>query len=420
VANIKSVSVVLQHQDSIIMSKRRFDLKAFPGYDAFVGGRVEKTDANSQAAAFREVQEELGIDLQEQGLVDSITSLGVFHTPKGFTRRFRNETLWIKLTAMPEITVDTNELIDAGWYKLTELMQKFKAGELLVVPAVKVIFQALAQNQDPQIAINDLAKKLEDDFYPIDFVDELYMICVPSNTIPPAEHTNCFFMDDLLVDPSPKDADTCNKLLKYLENFNIQRIMLTHHHPDHRQFASHIARSLAVPMLMSDFCHKEIIKEEGVQYFENVQVKIIEDQDTLCHWKGEAVQAIHVPGHDEGQMALMPVSKKWMIVGDLIQGIGTVVIAAPEGDMAKYFSSLERCLELDPKVIIPSHGEALGSTHYLSVTLEHRKLREEQVAKAKSEGKTIEEMLDLIYPKLDERLKPLAVENIKSHLRKIN
>lgn len=419
-ANIKSVSVVLQHQNSIVMSKRRYDLKAFPGYDAFVGGRVEQSDADTVAAAFREINEELGIDLNQEGLVESITSLGVFNTPPGFTRRFQNETLWIKLTSKPEITVDTNELISANWFELSEIISNFRAGDLLVVPAVKIIFETLAKDEDPKVAIDNLALKLKEDFYPIDFVDELYTICVPSNTIPPAEHTNCFHIGDIIVDPSPKDEEIRDKLINYLKSLEISKIMLTHHHPDHRQFASDIARALNLPMLMSEFSYKEIVKEVSEQYFENVELEVIYDQSVLTKWKGENVKAVHVPGHDEGQMALMPDSKKWMIVGDLIQGIGTVVIAEPEGDMAKYFTSLERCIELDPNVIIPSHGEALGSTYYLGVTLEHRKLREEQVMKANSEGKSLEEMLEMIYPELDKRLKPLAMENIKSHLKKLN
>jgi len=50
---------------------------------------------------------------------------------------------------------------------------------------------------------------------------------------------------------------------------------------------------------------------------------------------------------DEGQLALMPENRAWCIVSDLYQGVGTVVIAAPEGNMRKYFASLRKVIDLD-------------------------------------------------------------------------
>src|SRR3546814_10346747 len=89
----------------------------------------------------------------------------------------------------------------------------------------------------------------------------------------------------------------------------------------------------------------------------------------------------------------MPDELAWGIVGDLIQGIGTVVIAKPEGDMRKYFATLERLIALNPRVIIPSHGMALGTVYRLEETLKHRRQREQQVLSLWREGKDLETML---------------------------
>src|SRR3546814_20810533 len=86
----------------------------------------------------------------------------------------------------------------------------------------------------------------------------------------------------------------------------------------------------------------------------------------------------------------MPYDLAWCIVGDLIQGIGTVVIAKPEGDMRKYFATLERLIALNPRVIIPSHGMALGTVYRLEETLKHRRQREQQVLSLWREGKDLE------------------------------
>ena len=108
-----------------------------------------------------------------------------------------------------------------------------------------------------------------------------------------------------------------------------------------------------------------------------------------------------------------------MIVSDLIQTVGTVVIGAPEGDMKKYFNSLEEVISMNPKVIIPSHGIAMGGVEKLKVTLAHRKMRESKIKELLKENKSSEEMLHIIYADVDERLFPYARKTISAHLKKL-
>jgi glyoxylase-like metal-dependent hydrolase (beta-lactamase superfamily II) len=131
------------------------------------------------------------------------------------------------------------------------------------------------------------------------------------------------------------------------------------------------------------------------------------------------VKIYAIPGHDEGQLALAPRSMEWFLVGDLIQGVGTVVVSSPEGDMKKYFASLARVIRLDPRVIIPSHGIPMGSVYRLRATLAHRQMREQQILELSESGKSKQEMLLEIYKDVDPRLHPLAMCNIESHLEKL-
>src|SRR3546814_7226144 len=64
-----------------------------------------------------------------------------------------------------------------------------------------------------------------------------------------------------------------------------------------------------------------------LDYFQGLAVHHYREGDVICRWLGRPVKVYEVPGHDEGQLALMPDDLAWCIVGDLIQGIGTVVIA---------------------------------------------------------------------------------------------
>ena len=106
---------------------------------------------------------------------------------------------------------------------------------------------------------------------------------------------------------------------------------------------------------------------------------------------------LSTPGHDEGQLSIYPENLNWMIVSDLIQTVGTVVIQSPEGNMKKYFESLEKVIQMNPKVVIPSHGIAMGGTDKLKITLDHRKMREKQIKELWFAGKDEEQILNNVY-----------------------
>jgi glyoxylase-like metal-dependent hydrolase (beta-lactamase superfamily II) len=126
-----------------------------------------------------------------------------------------------------------------------------------------------------------------------------------------------------------------------------------------------------------------------------------------------------VPGHDEGQLALAADDLSWFIAGDLFQGVGTVVIGDEEGDMKKYFETLEKIIAMNPRVLFPSHGIGLGGVAILEATLEHRMKREEQILKFHQDGFSEEQILEKIYDSVDKKLWPFALKNIRKHLEKL-
>jgi glyoxylase-like metal-dependent hydrolase (beta-lactamase superfamily II) len=252
----------------------------------------------------------------------------------------------------------------------------------------------------------------------------LRILLVRSNTLPPATHTNVFWLGGdgaprVLIDPSPADRAEFERLCRRLDEFGVDLVFLTHHHPDHREFADEVARRYGVPLGLSADSRQRIAAKAGERFFEDLDVRIYGEGDELTRWHGEPVRLLAVPGHDEGQLAPMPESRTWCIVGDLIQGIGTVVIAPPEGNMRKYFASLKRVIELDPAVIIPSHGLALGGTHFLQTALRHREEREAQIRTRHEAGLSEDQILAEVYRGIDPRLLPLARLNIRSHMTKL-
>lgn len=250
----------------------------------------------------------------------------------------------------------------------------------------------------------------------------LRILPVRSHTLPPATHTNAFLLGDdpkILIDPSPADAIAYDALLCALSEEPAEAIFLTHHHPDHHQQAVRLARTLGLPVWASADTLERIPARFGPDYFAGIQTRTIGDGEVLTRCLGLRVIAHAVPGHDAGQLAPALEDGRWMIVGDLIQGIGTVVISAPEGDMREYFRSLQAVIDRDPAVIVPSHGQAMGGTFRIRQTLLHRQIREQQILELQREGRGIEDMLKVIYKDIDARLWPLARRNIESHLQKL-
>src|SRR5690606_23930685 len=186
------------------------------------------------------------------------------------------------------------------------------------------------------------------------------------------------------------------KFKNTLALWGVDKILLTHHHPDHYELSDQLARDLKVPVLLSSYTYNRIISRNA-DFFDGINTELIKDGDVVTTWLGKNVSVMEIPGHDEGQVALYSEDLSWFLAGDLFQGIGTVVIGGEEGDMAKYFSTLEKIINLSPKVVFPSHGIGLGGTSILEKTLAHRKLREKEILALFSEGYDTDQMLAKIY-----------------------
>jgi glyoxylase-like metal-dependent hydrolase (beta-lactamase superfamily II) len=258
----------------------------------------------------------------------------------------------------------------------------------------------------------------------LELLSEVQILPVPSNTLPPARRTNAFLLGDeyspkILIDPSPESPEVLEKLLRTLSHKAIDAVFLTHHHLDHHEHAPELAKRLNVPSWMSRHTNSSITLKQGSSYFSGIQIETKQEGDKLTEWKGEAVRVYSIPEHDSGHPALAPDSKRWFIVGDLIQNDGTVVISAPEGNITDYFQTLEKIIGIDPSVIIPSHGIPMRSTFQLHTTLKHRREREKTIQELYINGKTEANILEILYQGVEQHLRPFAPENIKAHLAKL-
>ncbi|MCK4502890.1 MAG: MBL fold metallo-hydrolase, partial [Desulfuromonadales bacterium] len=339
--------------------------------------------------------------------------------------RFRLHFFRIDLAERHQFTIDTGEIAAASWQTPQQLLDSFAAGDALMVPPLRWMLKQLHQNPTGD-NFGDLSPQFDEDLYvpKLELLSGLRMLPVPSNTFPPEKRTTAYLLGDdsapkILVDPSPESPPVLKKLLRTLWLQDLTAIFLTHHHHDHHEHAPALATQLKLPIWMSEDTHNRITKKYGSDYFAGVQIGIKQAGDCLTTWKSEPVRVYAIPGHDAGQLGLAPESLRWFLVGDLIQSFGTVVISAPEGDMATYFQTLKQLISMDPAVIVPSHGMPMRSTFRLQATLQHRCDREIEIHAIHNSGKTKAEILDIVYPQIDPRLAPFAMCNIESHLTKL-
>ncbi|MBF0286716.1 MAG: MBL fold metallo-hydrolase [SAR324 cluster bacterium] len=437
-----SVAAVFTYQNSVFIIRRQPYLLAFPGYHSFPGGKVDKDDSGFSfhtqflekydptlmRALCREIKEEVHFDLEEaiqSNVVSDFSELGVAIGPPFLPHRFHTHFFRVQLKSRIDFTMDSSEAEWSGWQALRDCMEQYYQGEVLIALPTWNVIKALAEKPDVRkLGMLHVEYDPEAEVPCLEFVHKMFQIPVLSHTLPPAERTNAFIIGDpsdgsYLIDPSPSSEKELKRLLQTLAAFEITGIFLTHHHPDHHEFSNQLAELLKVPVQMSNDTYHRIVSKHGAVYFKDLEVQIAHEGDILTRWLGKDIRVYEIPGHDEGQLGLAPVSMEWFLVGDLIQGIGTVVIGQPEGNMAKYFVTLERIIRLDPKVIIPSHGIPMRTTTRLKAALKHRKMRENQVLQCYQDGKTKDQTLAEIYHDIDPRLLPAAMKNIESHLIKL-
>ena len=416
----ESVVAIFVHEEDIFSIRRQNYLKAFPGYYAFPGGKIDEEDyqfefdhpitnefdSHEIGALFREIEEELGYSLTQDITdrnVNTISKLGIAVTPPLGGIRFNTHYYKVELAEKPKLLVDDGEIAWSGWLHHNDLSEVYDSGKgLMVVPTVRTV-QALSKDISLRnVTCLNLDYDLETELPYLELQHQLGFIPVPSNTIPPATTTNSLLLGEegsprIITDPSPASDEVLQKLIKTLKPHKLDAILITHHHPDHHERAPQLAKVLGIPILCTEITENRLKKKCGDNYLEGVEIRRISQGEKITRWLGRDVICHELPGHDDGMVGLAADDMSWFYVSDLVEPFTTVVIPEDEGDMAVYFDSLERVIALKPRVIIPSHGMPMGGTHLLKKTLQHRKEREQQIKDLMEEGLNDTEIVEKLY-----------------------
>ncbi|GIF25238.1 glyoxylase-like metal-dependent hydrolase (beta-lactamase superfamily II) [Actinoplanes tereljensis] len=204
----------------------------------------------------------------------------------------------------------------------------------------------------------------------------------------------------VVIDPGPLDESHLARIAEYGP---FRSILITHGHYDHVEGAARLSGLLGgTPVLAAD-------AEHGEPFDGHLDVS-----------DGLHLQKIDTPGHTADSVCFLIEhgNTRAMFTGDTILGRGSTVVAAPDGDLGSYLSSLETLTAYPHVLMLPGHGPAQDDVAVLARGyLDHRRERLAQVEAAIAAGaETPEQVVDLVYPDIEPAIRFAAIFSAKAQL----
>ena len=446
----------------VLLGLRSPTMRAFPDTWAFPGGGVSRRDGEGMAAAglpqhedgddlarfaaCREMAEELGwwwdghalqavpADLRQRLLnerdawntlvpealnVDP-TGLHVISrrtTPPFGPMQFENTFLHLHLgdaALTPPLDLEPQtEFETMAWNTVDDHLDAWRNHERRIAPPVASLLMHLEglleeHNGDGSAAMATLTQR-KPGREAIHFAHGVQVHPVPTATLPPADHTNAYLIGPVggptvIVDPAVRNREDMEELADVMDRRggHVIAVLFTHGHGDHLGDEGLLREAFDAPV----WGHR----------LGGMRVDRALDDGEVIDLDGDRWTVLHTPGHHPGHLCLF--GPAGLVAGDMVAGVGTILIPSTEGDMHAYLEQLERLKALQPHLIFPSHGPVITTPEaVLTQYLTHRRARHGRVLEAVRAGHhAILDIAAYAYADSPEAHPGLAQDQTRSHL----
>ena len=274
--------------------------------------------------------------------------------------------------------------------------------------------------------------------------DGIQRLTLPLPTGP--KHVHCYLVDGTLFDTGLGLGEAP------WASTAVERIAITHFHPDHVGGAAAAAAATGAPVFQGglDYAqcervwgssdwpermaawftqqgvpaeHVDDLIEQGHAFAAFIRYALDPDLlyegSTLADWN-----VVELPGHADGHLGFL--RDGVLVAGDhLLDRISPAVGLYPESrpdPLGDYLASLERTVALAPRVVYPGHGERIlnPAERARELIAHHRERLDETAAALTLEGRTAYEIsLDVFGTELGPTQRRFAVAETLSHLERL-
>lgn len=342
---------------------------------------------------------------------DQMVPGGRWVTPLGSPVRFDTRFFLKVVPDGWEPVPDPSEVESCDWVTPGEALAAMAAGTRLMAPPTIEMLQRLDRYTSCSEALEAFGArglKGAGNVLSMRISPLVHVVLAPNAGVMTGPGTNTYVVGSgpyLVIDPATDDDEYLDALLEATEG-RVDRILITHRHPDHVGGASRLSGTTGAEVMAY-----------GSEPAGGAPVTPIGDGD-IIEVAGVRLRALHTPGHASDHLCFYMEGAASLFAGDNILGEGTAVIAPPDGDMRAYMETLERLRHLHIDRIYPGHWKPLdGGTAVIDGYITHRRQRQAKVLEAVgSEPTSLDVVVERAYADTPPHLHPIARFSARAQL----